>query len=91
MCLACLAVSHYFAYAGGPATCSPLFTAVYALTYMVCLQLIRDKGLTKLSGRTAEHNIDAAEADVIWAAHKATETRLDLRNFVYRVSQSSSL
>ena len=66
----------------------PTFTGVYALTYMKCLQLIRVKGLTKLSGRTAAHNIDAAEADVIWAAHKATETRLELRSIVYRVSQS---
>ena len=85
------AASHTCAYAGSLATCSPLFTAVDALTNMVCLQLIREKGLTKLSGRTAAHNIDAPEADVIWAAHKATETRLDLRNFVYRVSRSFSL
>ena len=88
------AVSHNCACAGSPATCSPLFTAVYAPTYVVCLQLIRDKGLTKLSGRTEQHNdgnIDAAEAELIWAAHKATETRLDLRSLVYRVSQSVSL
>ena len=89
MCLACCVTQLCICKQSGHM--QPPFTAVYALTYMVCLQLIREKGLTKLSGRTAQHNIDAAEADVIWAAHKATETRLDLRSFVYRASQTFSL
>ena len=64
-----------------------LFLAAHTLMYMARLQLIRKMGLTKLSGRTIQHNIDAAEADMIWAIHKAAETRLELRKLVYSVSQ----
>ena len=82
-----LAVSYDCRYAGSVWLPAALFTAAYALTHIVCLQLIREKGLTKLTGRAAEHNIDAAEADVIWAVHKATETRLELRSLVYKASR----